>query len=95
MLVWNTGDFGKEEQVPQKGRGRCWDIECQAEKSVFFYMQLETFKQCCFFLRKIRSMLAKMSGSYYLQDGCDFHFDFRNKLFWLICCPNEIGSFNI
>lgn len=19
--------FGKEEQVPQKGRGRCWDIE--------------------------------------------------------------------
>ena len=58
MLVWNTGDFGKEEQVPQKGRGRCWDIECQAEKSVFFYMQLETFKQFCFFFFWERSDLC-------------------------------------
>ena len=67
MLVWNTGDFGKEEQVPQKGRGRCWDIECQAEKSEFSLHAVRKVQTMLFFFfEKDRSMLAKMSGSYYL-----------------------------
>ena len=98
-LCWcgTLGTLGKKSKCPQKAGGDVGILSAKPRRVFSFTCSWKPSNNVVvfFFLRKIRSMLAKMSGSCYLQDGCDFHFYFRNKLSWLICCPNEIGSFNI
>ena len=88
------GTLGKKSKCPKKAGADVGILSAKLRRVSFLYMQLESFKQCCFF-EKDRSMFAKMSGSYYLQDECDFNFDFRNQIFRFVCLPNEIRSFNI
>lgn len=95
-LCWGgtLGTLGKKSKCPQKAGADVGILSAKLRRVFSFTCSWKPSNNVVF-LRKIRSMLAKVSGSYYLQDGCDFHFDFRNQIFWFVCCPNEIGSFNI